>query len=426
MTKPAAPHYVIIGNGVAGINAAGAIRRRDDSANITIISSESDQFFARTALMYVQCGQMSEEDIRPFGSDHYEQMRFDRVRGRVSSLNANDKSLMLDDGNEINYDRLLIAAGSVPRMADWPGRELDGVGNFVTWRNLEWMRAKAAISERAVIVGGGLIGVEVAEVLLMAGLEVTMVIREDWYWPIALDRREGEMIQQHIEQHGCKLLLKTECQEVVGSGGKVVGLKTNHGDIIDCDMVVFTIGVVPQTNWLRDSGLELDNSGGVVVNDQLMTNVPNIWAAGDCASVVWFNGVRRPEQLWYTSRDQGLIAGANMCGSEKVYCRGTLYNSAKFFDVEYTTAGLVNFNLDGEQNWYHREPDTCYSMRITYLPDNTVVGFNMVGRRWDHRVLTCWVEEKRSLDWILPRLGQALFDEEFMPTFDLPASEQVS
>lgn len=426
MTKPDAPHYVIVGNGVAGINATGVIRRRDDSAEITIISSESDHFFARTALMYVQCGQMSEEDIRPFGSDHYEQMRFNRVRGRVTTLNADDQSLKLEDGRNVDYDSLLIASGSVPRMADWPGQDLDGVGNFVTWQNLEWMREKAAISERAVIVGGGLIGVEVAEVLLKAGLEVTMVIREDWYWPIALDRREGEMIQQHMERHGCKLLLKTECQEVVGSGGKVVGLKTNHGDVIDCDMVVFTIGVVPQTNWLRDSGLELGNSGGIVVDDQLKTNLPDIWAAGDCASVVWFNGVRRPEQLWYTSRDQGLIAGANMCGSEKVYRRGILYNSAKFFDVEYTTAGLVNFNLDGEQNWYHREPGTCYSMRITYLPDNRVVGFNMLGRRWDHRVLTCWVDEKRSLGWVLRHLGEALFDEEFMTTFELPASEQVS
>ena len=142
--------------------------------------------------------------------------------------------------------------------------------------------------------------------------------------------------------------------------------------------------------------------------------------------MVWFNGVRRPEQLWYTSRDQGLIAGANMCGSEKIYRRGTLYNSAKFFDVEYTTAGLVNFKLDGEQNWYHREPGTCFSMRVTYLPDNTVIGFNMVGRRWDHRVLTCWVEEKRSLDWVLKRLDKALFDEEFMPTFELAALGEVS
>jgi len=424
LTKSNPTRYVIIGNGVAGINAAGAIRRRDDSADIIVISSESDYFFARTALMYVHCGQMSEADVRPFGPDHYTRMRFHRVRARVTSLLVDERKLVLDDGRLFSYDRLLIAAGSVPRMLDWPGADLDGVGNFVTWQNLEWMREKAATSRRAVIVGGGLIGVEVAEVLLQAGLDVTMVIRENWYWPIALDQSEGEMVQQHLESHGCKLRLKTECEEIIGRNGRVVGLKTNKGDIIDCDMVVFTIGVMPQTNWLKDSGVVLDDSGGIVVDDQLTTSAPDVWAAGDCASVVWFNGVRRPEQLWYTSRDQGLIAGANMCGSRKVYKRGTLYNSAKFFDLEYTTAGLVNFDLDGEQNWYHREPGTCFSMRVTYRPDNCVAGFNMIGRRWDHRVLVGWIQEKRSLDWVLGRLEEALFDEEFMPNFEPPAIGQ--
>jgi pyruvate/2-oxoglutarate dehydrogenase complex dihydrolipoamide dehydrogenase (E3) component len=186
-------------------------------------------------------------------------------------------------------------------------------------------------------------------------------------------------------------------------------------------MLVVCVGVRPQTDWLKTTDLKLDDRGGIIVDDQLKTNLPDVWAAGDCTSVVWFNGVRRPEQLWYTSRDQGIAAGLNAAGHTRSYERGTFYNSAKFFDIEYTTAGLINFSLDGERNWFMREGETNCTVRITFLPDNTVAGFNMLGRRWDHRLLVQWVEEKRSLEWVIEHLSEALFDEEFMSEFKIPS-----
>ncbi len=414
--------YVIIGNGVAGINAATAIRHRHADASITVVSKESDNFFSRPALMYVACGQMSATDVEPFQRDHYQRMGFERVRDSVISLNADGKTLSLADGNKLPYDRLLIASGSVPRMADWPGQDLDGVGNFVTWQNLEWLQKEIPQAIRAVVVGGGLIGCEAAEILLKAGLRVSFVIREDWYWPIALDKTEGDLITKHLQHHGCDVRLKSECREVLGRDGHVMGIKTGEGETIECDLVIFAIGVRPQTDWLQGSGLELDQGGGVIVDQQLRTNLPDIYAAGDCTSVVWFNGVQRPEQLWYTSRDQGKIAGLNIAGDEHIYKRGTFYNSAKFFDLEYTTAGYVNFRFEGEENWFQREPGTLYTQRITYMPDGTVIGFNFIGRRWDHRPLVRWVEEKRKLDWVLEHLPEANFDEEFMPRFEVQKS----
>jgi len=409
--------HVIVGNGVAGINAANRIRSKDAAADITVISHESDHFFSRTALMYVFCGQMSARDIEPFERDHYERMNFKRVRDEVLGLNAKTKTLQMRTGKDISYDRLLIAAGSVPRMIGWPGQDLDGVCNFVTWQNLELMQQKAKTAKKACVVGGGLIGIEAVEVLLMAGLEVSFVIRESHYWPIALDENEGALITEQMKHHGCDVRLNTETKEVLGEGGRVTGLLTGNGETIACDMVVFTVGVSPQTDWLKDSGVELDKSGGIVVDDHLRTNLQDIYAAGDCTSVIWFNGVRRPEQLWYTSRDQGRIAGLNMTGEENIYKRATFYNSAKFFDLEYTTAGYVNFNLKGEQNWYQHEPGTMCTERITYLPDRSVIGFNMIGRRWDHRTLVRWVDEKRTIDYVLDHLHEAIFDEEFMPEF---------
>ncbi len=410
-------NYVIIGNGVAGINAARELRQRNEDAEITIISKESDHFFSRTALMYVACGQMSETDIEPYPRDHYKRMNFNRITDEVCSLDTENQRVKIKSGTTIPYDKLLIASGSVARMADWPGQDLDGVGNFVTWQNLEWLREKLKTAKRACVVGGGLIGIEVAEVLLQTGIETSFLIREDYFWPVAMDKTESRIIVKHMLDHGCDVRLKTEVAEVVGRGDKVIGVKLTSGDLLDTDLVIFTIGVRPQTDWLVDSGIARDESGGIIVDGTLKTNMDNIYAAGDCTSVEWFNGVRRPEQLWYTSRDQGIFAGLNMAGDEKEYKRGVFYNSAKLFDIEYSTAGFVNFKFDGEQNWFERETLTNHTIRITYLEDKTVVGFNFLGRRWDHRPLVEWVKEKRNLDWVLSHLHEANFDEEFYPKF---------
>ncbi len=412
-------HYVIIGNGVAGINAANTIRGRDDSAKITIVSYESDHFFSRTALMYLYAGQLSDRCVEPFERDHYSRMKFERVRDHVEQVEFREQRVRLRSGEAIHYDKLLIASGSLPVAGPWPGSDLEGVGHFVTWQDLEWLRSIGPGARSAAVIGGGLIGIEVAEILLLDGVDVHFLVREPHFWPVALNQAEASLVSDHMRSHGCDLRLSTEVSELVGSGGRVSGVRTKDGGEFPADLVVVAIGVRPQTDFLRDSGLSFDERGGIVVDDQLQTGFDNVWAAGDCTSVVWFNGVRRPEQLWYTSRDQGRIAGRSMVGDAVEYKRGIFYNSAKFFDIEYTTAGYVNFNFDGERDWYQHEPGTNFSERITSLPDGRVIGFNMLGRRWDHVVMTKWIAEERQLEWVLAHLHEALFDEEFMPKFKL-------
>ncbi|UCC44763.1 MAG: FAD-dependent oxidoreductase [Candidatus Zixiibacteriota bacterium] len=409
--------YVIIGNGIAGISAANHIRRRDGKARITLVSKESDNFFARTELMRVFCGQMTTRDIQPYERRHYERMGFNRVRDEVIGLDHQNRQLDLKGGPSIYYDRLLIASGSAPRMAGCPGEDLDGVGTFVTWQDLEWMRERAKTAQKACVVGGGLIGVEVAEILLGAGIDISFIIREDYYWPSALDRTEGALVVEHIKRQGCDVRINTEGEEILGRNGKVIGLRTNHGETVDCDMVVCTIGLRPQTDWLRDSGLELDDSGGVVVDRHLRTSLQDVFAAGGCTTRVRSNRVRRSEQLWHTSRDQGRVAGMNMAGANQEYKRATFFNSARFFDIPYTTAGHVSFNVEGEHNWFQHEPGTNRTQRITFLPDGMVIGFNMLGRRWDHRALIDWIDQEEHIDYVLAHLHEAVSDDESIPAF---------
>jgi len=420
-------HYVIVGNGVCGIEAALALRGRDAEARITIVSDEHDHFFSRPALMYVFAGQTSLRDIEPYDRGLYERMGFAGVGKRVQTVDAAGHALVFEDGGRLGYDRLLLAVGSRGRPAPWPGAEGPGLHYFVTLGDLGRLDREARKGMRAVVIGGGLIGVEVAEVLLHRGLQVTFVIREDWYFPLALDRHEAAIVAEHMRGHGVEVYLGANVEAIVrGEGGRPSALRLDTGADVSCDLVVSAIGVVPNTDFLRGGPIELSKGGAIEVDDALRTKAPDVWAAGDCANVTWFDGSRRPEQLWYTARDQGRVAARSMLGDEVAYRRDTWYNSAKFFDIEYTTAGWVPVLLNWDntpadpgpdvRTWFQRVPGQTVSQRVVCRGER-VVGFNMLGTRWDHEVLVRWIEERRGLDWVLEHLPEAQFDEEFMPRF---------
>jgi NADPH-dependent 2,4-dienoyl-CoA reductase/sulfur reductase-like enzyme len=430
-------HYVIVGNGVCGIEAALAVRRRDAEARISVVSDEHDHFYSRPALMYVFAGQTSLRDTEPYDRGLYERLRFERVRGRVAALDTAGKSLRFEDGRPLGYDRLLLAVGSRARPAPWPGAAGRGLHYFVTLQDLEGLDREARPGMRAVVVGGGLIGVEVAEILLARGLAVTFVIRENWYFPLALDEREAAMVAEHVRAHGVDVRLGANVAGIGrGADGALsaVRLEAAPHAVAEpgspalaeapCDLLVCAIGVVPNTGFLAASGLRLSKGGAIEVDGGLRTSDPDVWAAGDCANVTWADGSRRPEQLWYTARDQGRVAAASMLGDEASYRRGTWYNSAKFFDMEYTTAGWVPVRLDWDntplepapdvREWFQRTPGRFDSQRIVCKGDR-VVGFNMLGGRWNHEVMLDWIDQRRRLDDVLDRLGEAQFDEELSP-----------
>jgi NADPH-dependent 2,4-dienoyl-CoA reductase/sulfur reductase-like enzyme len=250
---------------------------------------------------------------------------------------------------------------------------------------------------------------------------------------VALEAREGALVAEHLRAHGIDVRLETPVDAILrGDDGGVRGVRL-AGDEVACDVVVSAIGVVPNTGFLADSGIALAASGALEVDDGLRTSVPGIWAAGDCANVTWIDGSRRPEQLWYTARDQGRVAAGSMAGDPAVYRRGTWYNSAKFFDLEYTTAGWVPILLDarnraiavedGVTTWFQRR---AFASERIVCRGRRVVGFNMLGGRWNHEPLLEWIDERRDLDWVLAHLHEAQFDEEFERPFRITSDAVVS
>lgn len=405
--------YAIIGNGVAGITAAFTLRARDERAAITVISGESDYFFSRTALMYSYMDMLDFRALEPYERRAYDAQRIRRIHDWVEDLTPG--SVRLRSGATLDFDKLLLATGSVPNTITWPGldRVQRGVVHFVSKQDLEVCEALTPSTRRAVVVGGGLIGIELVECLRHHGVDVTFLVREPWYWPVALDQEEAGIIAEHIRSHGVDLRLEEEIASVeAGPDSRVCAVQTTRGERIECQMLGVTAGVRPGVDWLRSVSTPPDLGRGVLVNTAFATSLPGVWAAGDCAEI------RRPgedpliEQIWYSAKRQGELAARSMLGDPIDYRPPVFFNSSKFFEIEYTTVGVVTKAPASARQFYFRLPGPHTSVRIVANANSQVIGFNMLGSRWNHTVLERWILERRTLADAVERLAEAQFDVE--------------
>ena len=400
---------------MAGTSAAFTIREREPDADITLIGSETDYFFSRTALMYGFMDRLSVRDMEPFERKVYEQRKILRVRDWVVDVDADANSISLKSGSSIKYDRLLIASGSVPVTATWQGLDQvrSGIVNFVSVQDLDSCERHASSAERAVVVGGGLIGIELVECLRHHGIAVTFLIREPWYWPVALGGEEAEMIAAHMRSHGVDVRLNESVAEVrADASGRVSAVRTESGVELPCEMLGIAIGVRPAIDWLRSVKTSPGLGRGVQVNQSFETSLNHVWAAGDCAEIAIPERPPLIEQIWYSAKRQGELAALAMLGDAVHYAPPIFYNSAKFFDIEYTTVGAVMKAPTDATSFFQRLSDQDISIRIVEH-QSAVIGFNMLGSRWDHTILERWIQERRPLDYVRSHLPSAQFDVEF-------------
>ena len=411
-------HIAIIGNGVTGVAAAKRIRQLQPDWKITLISGESDYHYSRPALMYIFMGHMRFQDTKPYQDHFWEINRIERLRAWVTAIDHKNKKLLLHDKQPLQYDKLLIATGSKSNKFGWPGQDLDGVQGLWDLMDLRKLYENVKNAKRAVIVGGGLIGIELAEMIHSRNMEVTFLVREKSYWNNVLPQEESMMINRIIRHEGLDLRLETELKEIEGDeNGRVRRVITNKGDRIDCEIVGLTAGVSPNIDLVRDSDIETGR--GILVDWSLRTSVSDVFAAGDCAELVSKGEQRNMiQQVWYTGKMQGKVAGEVIAGEESTYDPGIWYNSAKFFDLEYQTYGKVsNVPADGEHNLYWEHPNHQHAMRII-TRSGIVIGINVMGLRYRHKVCERWIKEGKTLDYVLDNLSEANFDPEFYDKFE--------
>ena len=418
-------HIVIIGNGISGVTAARHIRKNSDK-QITIVSAETKYFFSRTALMYIYMGHMKFEHTQPYENWFWDKNNINLKEGYVSKINTATKELSFKDGSALTYDKLIIATGSKPNKFGWPGQDLKGVLGMYhkqDLENLEQFAPNNDVCKRAVIVGGGLIGIELAEMLRSRDIPVTFLVRESSFWNGVLPAQESEMINKHIKEHHIDLRLSTNLKEIKSDeNGRVKSIIIEEtGEEIACNVVGLTAGVTPNIDFLEGSGIATKK--GVLVNRMLETNTKDVYAIGDCAEQHEAIGLRRNiEAVWYTGRMMGEALAQTICGNPTEYKPGHWFNSAKFLDIEYQTYGWVfsernKKDYESYFQWKHPSKDICITISY-HKKTQQFLGINTFGIRMRHEKFDQWLTEKQSIQHVLKYLKDANFDPEFYSLYE--------
>ncbi|MBY0507239.1 MAG: NAD(P)/FAD-dependent oxidoreductase [Bryobacteraceae bacterium] len=403
--------YVIAGNGVAGVTAAFTLRARDPQAQITIVSGEGPFFFSRTALMYALMGHMELPQLEPYERSVWKRERIELVQDWITGLDANGGRLATRSGRLIAFDRLLLATGSQPKRPSWEGlhQVQSGLVNFVTRQDLERCEQLLPKTRSALVVGGGLIGVELVECLAHHRIPVRFLVREPHFFPAALSAAEAAIVERHLRARGVDLRTGVEVTSVLADGhGQVSGVESQGGEVHAGDFLGVAIGVTPAVDWLRQVETPPALGRGVRVDAGFATSLPGVYAAGDCAEIGPAGFV---EQLWYSAKRQGELAARAMLGDTVNYTRPTFYNSSKFFEIEFTCVGASHADAAGRE-YFGALPDRPVSVRLIER-EGLFAGISLLGSRWRHEYFERWIAERRTVAWVGDHLPEAQFDVEF-------------
>ncbi len=329
--------YLIIGNSAGGIGAAEAIREVDTAGPITIISDEPYPAYSRPLISEYLAEKCPLERMlyRPAG--FYEANTIDaRLGKKATNLDVAAKSVTLGDGAVIKYQKLLLATGGTPIIPPMEGGDRHGVFTFTTLDDAKAIdEALEGGAARAVVIGGGLIGISVTEALTKRGVAVTIVEMLGRVLNTILDEEASAMETAAIESAGVEIATGRTVARI-NDGGVIL----DDGSKIDCDLVVIAIGVRPRVDLAGDAGITVNR--GIVVDREMETSAPGVYACGDVAEAFDFvHGENRLTPVWPNAYLGGRVAGLNMAGAATEYPGGTALNSMKYFGVAITSAGLT-------------------------------------------------------------------------------------
>jgi NAD(P)H-nitrite reductase large subunit len=368
--------YLIIGNSVAATAAVDAIRERDTKGDITLVSDEPQFVYSRPLISYLLAGNVKVEQMYYRGKNFYDKTKVRAILGRkVTNIDAENKRVVLEDGEELPFEKLLIATGGRLIVPKTKGSDLGGVFTFTKWDDVEKIKKFLLGNEvkRVVIVGGGLIGLKAAEGLIALGIKITIVELSDRIMSSTFDSTTSEMMKKILEKRGVEVVTKNTADEIIGNGPKVGGVVLRDGTRINCEMVVFAIGVSPNIELVKDSGIKVNR--GIHVDEYMRTNFPDIYAAGDVVEaydMVLQNN--RPIAIWPNASIQGAVAGHNMAGGEKKYVGGFAMNSIEICDIPTISMGLTDPPAGKGYEVLQALDEEKPTYRKIILKDNVVVG----------------------------------------------------
>lgn len=373
--------YVIIGNGIASIGAIEGIRKIDKENPIMVIGAEDAPAYGRPLISYLLAGKIKPDKLALRPQQFYSQNKVELKLGTtVSAVDAVNKTITTAEGEKIEYENLLLATGGAPFTPEIPGGEGKGVYNFTNIDHAQQLITRAKDMKRAVVIGGGLIGLKAGEALFDRGVDVTIIELSERVLSLAFDENAAKLASERLDEVGLKVMTDTTAKEIQrDKDGNVVGVHLTDGGFLQTEVVVIAIGVVPNFYLARDAKIEVDK--GIVVNDHMKTSAEGVYAAGDVAQALdLLAGENRVLPIWPNAYNQGYCAGKNMAGESVEYSGGLSMNSISFYGLPTISVGTVNPPVEDDSYEISTILDQKKkSYRKLVLKDNRLVGYVLVG-----------------------------------------------
>jgi len=330
---------IIIGNGAAGMAAAEAVRERDADCEISIYSDEDRFHYSRPRIIEYLGGSVQADTLTIRAAEFYKKRRIRLLKpATIEAIDPSGRVVSLRGGGEDSYDRLIIAAGASAFLPPMEGSDLEGVFILRTLDDAEKIMAFRKGRKKALVVGGGLLGIETASSLAKAGLDTRVVEIFDRLLPRQLDADSAAVLRSILEKSGLRFLLAKETRSIRKIGSSLE-LRFSDASSVDADIVVFSSGIRSNAGLARTAGITCDR--GIIVDEFMETNVPGIYAAGDVAQ---FNGV--VYGLWPAAREQGAFAGRNAAGDRAAYTGSLVSARLKVSGIELASLGSIEAGAD--------------------------------------------------------------------------------
>jgi nitrite reductase (NADH) large subunit len=391
--------YLIIGNGVAGTTAAENIRKNDKAGKITVITEEGLSFYYRIRLNEYISGDIGKDTLMAKKASWYGENNIGlMLNTRITGGDPDKRHVITEKGDPLPYDKLLIATGSRSFIPPINGSQIKGVFAIRDIRDAEKIMEYSRNVKEAVVIGGGLLGLEAANALRKMGKGVTIVEFSPRLLPRQLDVEGAKRLTTIMEKMGFSFRLDAKTEAIVGDGA-VTAVRLNGGETLPALMVIISAGVRPNMELAKTLGLACDK--GIKINDHLLTSRQDIYAAGDCTE---FNGM--PYGIWPAAMEQGKIAGANMAGIDMVYTGTTMANTLKVVSIDLASAG----DIDAENKKDAKILMAENSYKKIVLEDGKVIGCIMLGDTKVFPKITKLISSKKDVSTLKDEILKEGFD----------------
>ena len=392
--------YVIIGNGVSSIGAIEGIRRHDQKSKIVVIGAEDTAAYGRPLISYLLAGKIGADRLALRGDDYYTKNAVELKLGTtVTAIDAAKKTVSTDKGETVAFDKLLICTGGIPFVPPIPGVKGEDIYSFTTLAHANTLIELSSKIKRAVVIGGGLIGLKAAESLFDRGVAVNIVELAPRVLSAGFDEKAGKLASNRLKNVGIDVNCGVTAKEIQrGADGHVKGVLLTDGRFLECDVVVVAIGVVPHSGIAKEAGLKVER--GIIVDNKLMTSAKDVYAAGDVAQAIdQLSGEHRVVPIWPNAYNQGYGAGRNMAGAKQPYAGGLPMNSISFYGLPTISVGVVN-PPEGDASYIveavlNEEKETY---RKLVFREGRLVGYVLVGDIDKAGMYTAFIKFEMQLD----------------------------